>query len=210
MNKENKITLNNLVYALLFLVFGIILLTSTEDLITMVSKIIGAILITIGIIKSIIYIYMKGKLGEYSISNLAIGICFICFGLLLILFSGTLSFAIRTIIGIWVLFAGINRIIFAITMKAIDKKGFFVYLITALLMTALGVLIVSGVFDQLIGLLIIIYAVIEIINYIYFRVKNKGFEEVKESVKPSKKNKKVKRLKKGKVVDAIIEEDTKK
>lgn len=207
MNKESKITINNLIYALLFLVVGIMLLNKTEDIITIVSKIIGSILVVIGIIKSIIYIYMKGKLGDYSTSKLAVAISFICFGILFILFSGTLSFAIRIILGLWVLFAGINRIIFAISIKSADNRGFLVYLITALLMSILGILLVSGVFDQLIGVLIIIYAIMEIVDYIYFKVKNKNYEEVKESIKPSKKDKKVKRLKKGKVVDAIIEED---
>ena len=207
MNKESKITINNLIYALLFLVVGIMLLNKTEDIITIVSKIIGSILVVIGIIKSIIYIYMKGKLGDYSTSKLAVAISFICFGILFILFSGTLSFTIRIILGLWVLFAGINRIIFAISIKSIDNKGFLVYLITALLMSILGILLVSGVFDQLIGVLIIIYAIMEIVDYIYYKVKNKNYEEVKESIKPSKKDKKVKRLKKGKVVDAIIEED---
>ena len=195
MNKESRITVNNLIYALLFLVFGIILLTSTEDLITIVSKVIGGVLIVIGIIKAIIYIYMKGKLGEYSLSKLVVALLFICFGVLLIFLSGTLSFAIRTVIGIWVLFSGINRVIFAISMCTIDKKSFLVYLITSLLMIALGIVIITGVFDQLIGLLIIIYSVIEIVNYIYF------------IDKPSKKEKKLKRLKKGKVVDAIVEEE---
>lgn len=205
MNKESRITVNNLIYALLFLVFGIILLTSTEDLITIVSKVIGGVLIVIGIIKAIIYIYMKGKLGEYSLSKLVVALLFICFGMLLIFLSGTLSFAIRTVIGIWVLFSGINRVIFAISMCAIDKKSFLVYLITSLLMIALGIVIITGVFDQLIGLLIIIYSVIEIVNYIYFKVKNKDFEEIID--KPVKKEKKLKRLKKGKVVDAIVEEE---
>ena len=205
MNKESKITINNLIYALLFLVFGIMLLTSTEDLITIVSKVIGGVLIIIGIIKAIIYIYMKGKLGEYSLSKLIVSLLFICFGMLLIFLSGTLSFAIRTVIGIWVVFSGVNRVIFAITICAMDKKSFLVYLITSLLMIALGIVIITGVFDQLIGLLIIIYSVIEIVNYIYFKVKNKDFEEVIQ--KPAKKEKKLKKLKKGKVVDAIIEEE---
>lgn len=207
MNKENKITVNNLVYALLFLVLGIILLTSTEDLITIVSKIIGYGLIIVGIFKSINYVYLKGKLGDYGISNLSIGLVIISFGILLVLFSSALSFAIRTIVGLWIVFAGINRIIFAISIKLLDKKGFWVYLITSLLMITLGVLLISGIFDELIGLLIIIYSVMEIVNYIYFKVTHKEFDEVKESVKPSKKIKKEKRLKKGKVVDAIIEED---
>ena len=205
MNKESKITVNNLIYSLLFLVFGIILLTSTEDLITIVSKVIGGVLIFIGVIKTIIYIYMKGKLGEYSLSKLIVALLFISFGMLLIFLSGTLSFAIRTVIGMWVLFSGINRVIFAISISTIDKKSFLVYLITSLLMISLGIVIITGVFDQLIGLLIIIYSVIEIVNYIYFKVKNKDFEEVIE--KPVKKEKKLKRLKKGKVVDAVIEEE---
>lgn len=205
MNKESRITVNNLIYALLFLVFGIILLTSTEDLITIVSKVIGGVLIVIGIIKAIIYIYMKGKLGEYSLSKLVVALLFISFGVLLIFLSGTLSFAIRTVIGIWVVFSGINRVIFAISMCTIDKKSFLVYIITSLLMIALGIVIITGVFDQLIGLLIIIYSVIEIVNYIYFKVKNKDFEEIID--KPAKKEKKLKRLKKGKVVDAIVEDE---
>ena len=206
MNKENKISINNLIYALLFLVFGIILLTSTEDLITIASKVVGTILIIIGIVKSINYIYMKGKLGNYSFSKLCIGIIFICFGVLLIFFSAALSFAIRTIIGLWVLFSGINRIIFAISVKSTDKRGFFVYLITSFLMFILGIFLISGIFDQFIGLLIIIYSIIEIVNYIYFKVKSKDYDETKESAKSAKKDKNLKRLKKGKVVDAIIEE----
>jgi len=210
MNKENKITINNLIYALLFLVFGIILLTNTEDLITFLSKIIGVAFIIVGIIKSIVYIYMKGKLGNYSLSSLVIGIILICFGVLLVLVSSTLSFAIRTIIGLWVLFAGINRIIFAISVKSIDNKGFLVYLTTALLMIVLGVLLISGIFDQVIGLLIIIYSVIEIIDYIYFKSKSKNYESVENTEKEKKSGKKLKRIKTKKVVDAVIEEDDKK
>ena len=205
MNKESRITVNNLIYALLFLVFGIILLTSTEDLITIVSKVIGGVLIVIGIIKAIIYIYMKGKLGEYSLSKLIVSLLFISFGALLIFLSGTLSFAIRTVIGIWIVFSGINRVIFAISISTLDKKSFLVYLITSLLMISLGIVIITGVLDQLIGLLIIIYSVMEIVNYIYFKVKNKDFEEVVE--KTVKKEKKLKRLTKGKVVDAIVEDE---
>lgn len=208
MNKENKITINNLIYALLFLVFGIFLLTDTEDLITILSKFVGTALVVVGIINTIIYIYMKGKLGNYSISKLVIGIILICFGVLLILVSNTLSIAIRTMIGLWVLFAGINRIIFAISVKSIDSKGFIVYLVTAFLMIGLGILLISGIFDQLIGLLIIIYSAMEIINYIYYKSKN--YEPVENTKKEKKVDKKLKRIKTKKVVDAVIEEDDKK
>lgn len=206
MNKENKITINNLVYAILFLVFGIILLTSTEDLISIVSKVIGSILVILGIVKSIVYIYMKGKVGDYSITELLIGLLIICCGLLLIFSSNALSFAIRTIVGIWVLFAGINRIIYAISIKPLDKNGFITYLISSFIMIIIGILMISAIFDQLIGLLIIIYAISEIVDYIYYKSKNKNIEPAKSK----KKSKKTKKLKNTKTVDAIIEEEIKK
>ena len=108
--KENKISINNLIYALLFLTFGIILLTSTENLISIASKFIGSAIVIAGIVKTLIYVYRIGKLGNYSITELLIGLMLICFGVLLIMVSSTLSFAIRVIIGLWIVFAGINRI----------------------------------------------------------------------------------------------------
>ena len=206
MKKENKITINNLIYALLFLVFGIILLTSTEDLISIASKVIGIVLIIIGIIKTIVYIYMKGKLGSYKLMELVVGILIISCGTLLLLYSGALSFAIRIIIGSWVLFAGINRIVLAISIKSIDNTGFKVYLITSILMVIIGVCLISGFFDKVIGLFIIGYSITEIIDYVYFRTKNKNYEPKKKFQKSQVKNK-FKKLKEPKVVDAIIEEE---
>ena len=206
MKKENKITINNLLYALLFLVFGIILLTSTEDLITLASKIIGIVLIVIGIIKTIVYIYMKGKLGSYKLSELVVGILVISCGTLLLLYSGALSFAIRIIIGSWILFASVNRLILAISIKSIDNTGFKVYFITSILMIIIGVCLISGIFDKVIGLFIIGYSVTEIVNYIYFKTKNKNYDTRKKEPKREVKNK-FKGLKEPKVVDAIIDEE---
>lgn len=209
MNKENKITLNNIVYALLFLVLGIILLTTSQDLIGMTSKVIGGIFILVGLVKTIVYIYMKGKVGNYSISELALGLLIIGCGLLLVFYSSALSFAIRLIVGLWVLFAGINKIILAISLRIVDKIGFRMYLISSGIMILVGVLLISGLVDKIIGLFIIIYSIAEIVDYVYYKTKFKNYEPVSET-KKQKDTKKIKKLKKGKVVDAIIEEETKK
>ena len=202
MKSDNKITLNNLIYSLLFFVFGIILLTSTEDLISIASKVIGSILVIIGIIKIIVYVYMKGKLGNYKLSKLILGIIIISFGSLLILYSSVLSFAIRIIVGFWVLFSGVNRMILAISTKSIDKIGFKVYLGTSILMILISICLISGLFEKVIGLFIVGYSITEIVNYIYFKTKNKNYD----SKKKKDVNNKLKKLKDKKVVDAVIEE----
>lgn len=204
MIKENKITNTNLISALLFLFLGIILLTRW-DLITIASKVIGIILIVFGITKIIIYIYMKGKLGNYRITDLITGLLIVSCGILLLTYSSALSFAIRTIIGLWSLFSGINRIIFAISVKSFDRVGFRVYLITSILMIIIGLCLISGLVDKIIGLFVIVYSIIEIVNYIYYKVKEKCLNLQLEPKKRKKKNK-TKSIKEKKVVDAIIEE----
>ncbi|MDO4963834.1 MAG: DUF308 domain-containing protein [bacterium] len=207
MKKENKITINNLIYALLFLVLGIFLLTR-GDLIGLVSNIIGSILILIGIIKTVIFIYMKGKLGNYSIYKLIIGLVIICFGILFIFYSDALSYAVRIIVGLWIMFTSINRLIFSFSVVNLDKKGFWIFLITSVLMFILGILLISGIFDKVLGLLIIFYSIIEIINYIYVKINDKNIygSSTTDVVKITKKSK---LSKKGKVVDAVIEEEKK-
>ena len=204
MNTENKISIYTLIYSLLFLAFGIVLLTSTEDLISIASKVIGIGIIVTGIVNVLLYVYRKGKLGNYSIYKLIIGLLLIGLGLLLVLVSSTLSFAIRTIVGLWIVFSGINRIIFSLSIKSVDSRGFLVYLLTSFLMILLGILIISGILDKFIGLLIIIYSIMEIVDYVYYKVKNKNDES---SIVPVKESKAKKKGKKGKVVDAVIDED---
>lgn len=201
MKRENKITINNLIYALLFLLLGILLLTRF-DLLAIASKLIGGVLIIIGIVKIIVYIYMKGKLGDYNLSELVMGLLVIGCGLLLLSYSSALSFAIRTIVGLWILFAGINRIILAISIRIISKLGFRLYLITSSLMIIIGFCLLTGLVDKIIGIFIIGYSITEIVNYIFYKVNFKD-----EEVTSKKKTKsKVKNLKESKVVDAVIEE----
>ena len=203
MENENKITVRNLVSALLFLVLGIVLLTTDEGVISIVSKVIGVILIIAGIAKSIQYIYLKGKLGKYDLKQLLSGIIIICMGVLFILFSQTLGVAIRLIIGIWTLFAGINRLILALSVRSEDKVGFRMYLSSSIVMIAIGIILTSGLFNKLLGLFIIIYAVSEIVDYVYSKYSEKKYSNNKVS-------KKQKKIENKKVVDAIIEEDAKK
>ena len=197
MYSENKITINNLFSALIFLVLGIILLTAKETILSIVSKVIGVVLILIGLVKSIQYIYMKGKLGNYSLKELITGLLLIFMGVLFIMFSTTLGFAIRILVGIWTLFSGINRMVLAISVKNEDPLGFRMFFCASLIMIAVGIILTSGLFDKLVGLFIIIYSISEIVSYIYTKV-----NERKDNKIVKKKNNK---SKKTKVIDAKIE-----
>lgn len=201
--RENKITINNLLYALLFLVFGIFLMSGTETVIGIISKIIGVVFIVVGIVKLVIYIYMKGKMGDYSISNLFLAFIYAFIGVIFITYSEALSLVIRVIIGLWILFNSINRIIFAISIKREMQDGFWVYLLSSIVMFISGILLITGIFSKILGLFVIIYALSEIVDYVYFKVTYKETD----AEKPKKKsNKKSKRIATKKTVEANYEE----
>ena len=201
-SRDNKITINNLLYAFLFLVVGIMLINRDETIITLISKVIGCVFIVVGGIKTIIYIYMKGKLGNYKLNSLLIGLIFIAIGISFIVLSGVLDWTIRVIVGLWSIFAGINRMIFAFTYRKYYKEGFAVYFLTSIAMLLFGIIILSVSLSWVIGVFIVAYAVFEIFNYIYYKTKGKDIpnEEKNDSKLPALKN--------DKVVEAVIEEDT--
>ena len=70
----------------------------------------------------------------------------------------------------------------------------------------IGICLLSGLVDKVIGLFIIGYSITEIVNYIYFKTKNKDYMK-KSTIKKEKTKKKYKRIKEPKIVDAIIEEE---
>ena len=116
---------------------------------------------------------------------------------------------IKLIFGCWILVAGIQRLIMALAIKSVDNKGSNTFLISSIIMVLIGILVLIN-FYNLIGILLIVYSVMEIIDYIYYCVRNKDYSKVftKETVysKP-KQNKKIsKALKNKKSIEAEIEE----
>lgn len=195
---NNEVKANNLFLALLFLVLGILIVN--YGIVSIISKVMGAILMLIGLIKSVKYIYLKGKLGKYDLRELIIGIIVICLGLIFIMFSSTFDFAVNVTIGIFALFSGINKLIIAISLKNEDKVGFRTFLSSALIMILIGITLTTGLFNDFLGWLVIVYSVCEIVDYIYSRCSER------KNSKSSKSITKQKKLKNSKVVDAVIEE----
>ena len=72
-------------------------------------------------------------------------------------------------------------------------------------MILISIFLISGLFEKVIGLFIVGYSITEIINYIYFKTKNKNFNFKTKNNKKSV-NENLKKIKDKKVVDAIIEE----
>ncbi len=187
----------NIIGSIISLIFGVILF-SRPDLVTItISYIIGTILIVYGIGKIIYFSYRKGKDSNLSARSCIPGILLIIVGLLCIFFSGIIEQLIRFIIGALILLVGINRIITLMNMQNKKSSYFFAGLVVALALIGIGLYVIfcSNLVISGLGIILIIYSAIEIINYIIVACSGENlFNKVPEAEVKEKKDVEIKEI----------------
>lgn len=186
----------SLIYSIIFFILGAIIFTKPEVIILFISYVIGGIFTIIGLFKCIKnYLDIK-KDNSISSKEMLIGILLIILGLVFILLAGVIEALVRLVIGGWILFTGINRLINSLTIKIKNKK-FIVRLVISLLLIGVGLytILESNLAFKTIGLVLMIYSFLEILGYIF----NKK-EYLEETIVIEDK----------KVIDTVLIEDKKK
>ena len=172
-----------LISSIIFFILGALMYTKPDTVVIYTTYIIGGLLITIGIFKCIKNYLDVKKDNSTSSSEMVIGITMAVIGIVCIFLAGVIEALVRLILGGWILFAGINRLINVLNL---DKKtsNFWVLLILAILLIGGGlytILEVNLAF-QAIGIVLMIYSVLEIIGYIFNR---KNVTVIKTEIKTS-------------------------
>lgn len=162
---------NSLISAIVFLILGIILFTNPGGLVEFISYIIGGFLIVVGLINLIAY---SRELKKTNISNktpLTTGIILVTIGIIAIFASSFIETLIRFIAGAWILYSGVIRLINAINNK--EENSFIARLVIAILLICAGFYTIfrANLVFSTIGLLLVIYSVLEIVGYIFYSKK---------------------------------------
>lgn len=198
MSKKEPVSVVSLGISLVSLVIGVLLCFYGQTIYSIIGYGVSGILILSGVIKFLTFFIGK---GNSSFGDIISSILYIGFGVLIFFFPNAITAIISIILGAVILFSGINRLILGLAVRAIDEKGSKLFLIVSVLMILLGIVILTQKFINLLGIFIIVYAVSEILGYIYYTTQNKDYSEVLN-------NKKVpKEIKEKEATDAIIEEE---
>ena len=206
MKSIQNFKITDLLLSLGIFIIGLLLMTNSSAIIDILSYIIGGILGLIGIVNIISYLTHRSIVK--STSKLFFGVILIIIGALLAIFPNIVDITIRVVFGSWILFMGVSRLIVALTIKKVDQTGFKTFLITSIIMVLAGVIILIS-FYELLGLLLAIYAISEIVGYIYFNLNKKKYETIFnfEETKDNKNVKKIKKeIKEKEAIDAVIDE----
>ena len=205
MKKVQTFSVTDLILLLVIFTIGIALISKSAFIIQMLSWIIAGVLALIGIIKVIGYVISKDKTVGYD--SLIVGILMIVSGVLLFIFPNIIDITFRVIFGGWILFTGVNRLLLAFMVMKLDKQGFTMFLTTSLIILLTGIFIIIN-FYKLIGVFLVIYAVAEIVNYIYFNLKKEKYSEIYnyEPKKAKKQSQIKKEIKDKEAIDAVIDQ----
>ena len=160
---------SSLLSSIIFFILGACLFTSAEKVVSIIAIIIGIILAIIAITNLTIYIYQTKKELPTSKSYMTTAIITLIFAIIFIFFSSIVEQFIRFIVGAWILLTGITRLINVLSTNTKSKK-FIPLLIVSLLLIGIGVytIVIGNIILSTIGLIMMIYAAIEIIGYIFY------------------------------------------
>lgn len=161
----------SLLASIIFALLGIVLIINPDGTIKFVSAVLGAMFILAGIYKIISYYENKGKY-DFLNYDIAYGIIAILLGLVTILYSEQISALFRIFIGIWIIYSSIMRFNLSFKLKTINSNVWLYSLILAICMFICGLymIFVSNLVVISIGVSILIYAVIDIVEDIIFLI----------------------------------------
>ncbi len=197
---------SSLVSSIILFIMGGILFTNPDIFVTTISKIIGTILLATAIIL-LITIFLNRKITPIPILKLSSTIILLLLGIMFLFFSETVEKAIRIVVGFWILFSGINRLINALKMTDKNKK-FLSLVIVSILLILIGVytIVIGDVLLSSIGIILMLYSAIDIIGYIFYSKETNTTVDINEDTTlittVEKENKKSKRIKKIKDVSS--------
>ena len=157
---------SSIISSILFLIVGIFLFVNPTEMVKFITYIIGVIFVVYGSIK--LYNYYKFK---ETISNiqLTLGITTIVLGLIIMFCNGIIEFAIRLVMGGFILANGLNKMIVAINSKDKNDKWIPLLIISILLILGgLYMILKSNIVLSTVGIVLIIYSSVDIISYILY------------------------------------------
>lgn len=155
--------------SLVFGILGAIVIWKPEETIKVISYVLGIIFITIGILKIINYFLTKEKYDFYNY-DLIYGLMTCVLGIVTMVYSSTISSILRIIIGIWIVYSSFIRMNLSLELRSIKVKIWIYSLILAIVMLICGLFVImnSGTIITTIGIMMVVYSIIDIVENVIF------------------------------------------
>ena len=142
------------------------LIARPESIMSIVAILLGVIFIVIGVLRTVDY-FASNKEDNYLI---AMALASIVIGIVIMFCSDIILSAFRILIAIWIIYSGIINLQTTIVWKDYKSRLWLLTLILAISMIIAGIYILvnSGAILQTVGVAIVVYGIVDIIENIIF------------------------------------------
>ena len=164
--------------SILLFLFGLILIFNSEGFIKSISAVIGVLLLVIGILPVVDFFRYRKNDSVLPVSLIS-GIFSIVCGLMFLLNEDMLLILIPVFIGVWMIINGVNKFRFAFDLKDMSEKSWVITFIFSILIIVCGVYLIvnpirgAKLLSQTLGIIICIYALLDIIDCILIKSRYK-------------------------------------
>lgn len=166
-----KVGLTSILTSVVFALIGLIMICFPTTTMRFISTIIGVFFIVVGIIKLINYFVGKGNDSTLFTNDIAWGLMAIILGFVTMVYSSAIESILRIMIGIWIIYSGFMRFTVSFRLKdAINTKLWAFVLILAIAMIIGGIYVTfyPGALVVTLGVIIFVYAVMDLIESFVF------------------------------------------
>ena len=163
----------DIMIAFVFILLGALLMLKPEEMMGALSILLGAVFIIVGFLKLVDYFVSKDK-EDYL---LTMAVIFVIIGAIMILSPSIISNLFSIALGIWIIAAGLRNFQTTLIWKEIKSGYWTVALVFSMLMMIAGIAILSStqIAVQVIGIIITIYALLDIMTKMIFMKKIKDY-----------------------------------
>ena len=163
----------DMVVSMVFVLFGLLLIVKPLEMMSVISILLGAVFIIIGFLKIVDYFTSKDK-EDYLLTMALISVIL---GVIVLFCSDIISGIFRIILGIWIIASGIRNFQTSLVWKEVKSGLWTLTVVFAMLMIIAGivVLVSDTLALQIVGVIILIYAILDLITRAVFIKKVKNY-----------------------------------
>ena len=203
-----KVIWPSLLSSIFLLLLGLLLFFKSSETLVGISYLIGGILIALGVIA--IISFLRNKTRDVFVQlNIVYGVVSIVAGIFLVTVPEFIGSIIPIVVGIAVIISSSFKVQQALVLKNLDNRYFLPSLIMAILCLICGVVILFNPFTsavvvtQIIGLFMIVYAVLDLVNSFILRKSS----NISVEISTDRKEHRGKKTKTAKVVKEVDRKD---
>lgn len=184
---------SSLITSIVLIVIGVFLIVKPEEILSLISIIIGIGLVVMGIFGVVNFIKDIQDNNPMSLDLIYGALCLIV-GSVLITNTKIVGSILPIVLGIWMVINSIIKAQYATILKEDNNREWQLTLIISILTLVCGILFIfnpfkgAAVLTQIIGTILVIYSVMDIINIIILKKNIHDFKkDVKKDIKKTKK-----------------------